>query len=356
MIYSARANLMSAPVVVPADYVGMTSEVSAVVAAGAEFQTIATLGYNRYTAGGSQTSAELLVKYVNPSAPTFDANGDPTAGFNWTIFDQFLTLNPGKTLQMLLGFPADYLVSSAATGGASFGGKSNMAPTDLVTYGKVVTAIVRRAKNRYGITGARWTVWGEWDTTGDYTGTVSDMVQVAKVTYQAVKAADSTAVVIAPSISSAVAANTLLKTYLTTTDGAGGTGATWCDGTAMHFYQPYLPDSPAQYEKSIRLLREAMSAAGINKPVWMEECGILASDPNAAVNHARRLFVFAALGVKGYVGFSFDDPVEGYQIGPYVAAWNYAANALKGGPTMTACYVNADSTISAVLNGTSYSI
>lgn len=342
-VYSANANLMSAPVVVPADFVGLTSMLSSVVGAGFTSATVASLGYNRYVnSSGALTLNELLVKYINPSAGVF----------NWTIFDRLLASNPGKQLQFLLGFPADYLVSTAAVGGASFGGKSNMAPTDLVTYANVVTAIVSRAKAQ-GITGARWTIWGEWDTTGDYAGTTAAMVGVAKTTYQAIKAVDPTAIVIAPSISSALAAMGLMTTYLATSDGAGGTGATWCDGVAMHFYRPYLTDSPAQYEFTIRRLREA---TGYSKPIWFEECGVLANDSNAGVNHARRLFIFAALGVRGYVGFSTDDPVEGYQMSGYPAQWNYAANALIGAPTMTGCWINPDGTVSANVNGIVYTI
>lgn len=344
MIYSPNVNLMAAPLVVPASYVGLTSMIAPVVGVGFSFSTVASLGYNRYVnAGGSLTLNELLVKYINPSAGVY----------NWTIFDRLMSNNPGKQLQFLLGFPADYLVSTATVGGASFGGKSNMAPTDLVTYAAVITAIVGRAKNTWGITGARWTIWGEWDTTGDYAGTIPQLVGVAKATYQAIKAIDSTAIVISPSLDSALSGNALLTTYLATSDGSGGTGLTWCDAVAMHFYQPYLPDTPAQYEFTIRRLREAN---GYAKPVFLEECGILASDPNAGINHARRLFIFAALGVQGYVGFSVDDPVEGYQISGYQTQWNYAANALIGSPTMSGCWINPNGTVTAVLNGTQYTI
>ena len=356
MIYSKRANMLTVPQTIPLDFVGLTSEVSAVIGTGFSFSSIASLGYNRYTSGGALTNQELIVKYINPSSPTFDGNGDPTSGFAWGVFDAFITNNPGKNIQFLLGFPADYLVSTAMAGGSQFFGKSNMPPTDLVNYEKVIKAIVRRAKYTHGLSGCKWTIWGEWDTTGDYVGTVAQMVEIAKLTYQAVKAVDSTAIVLAPSISGAVAANALMTTYLTTTDGAGGNGASWCDGVAMHFYQPYLADTPAQYEITVRKLREAVAAAGTEKPVYLEECGILDSDPNAGVNHARRLFIFAALGVKSYVGFSVDDPIEGYQMSSYSAQWNYAANALSGGKTMTACYINTDGTIGVKIDGITYTI
>ena len=342
MIYQNFAHLITAPVNVPANFLGLrsTKRSNGNVSAGQPFKysAISNLGYNRYTDANVWDFGELLVKTINPSSGVF----------YWDVFDRLLGQNPGKDLFFLLGFPADYLVAgNTPAGSCPFGGLANYCPTgaSLTTYASVCAAIAARAKNNFGITGAKWCLWGEVDTAADYyeqnPAGWDKLATSAKAVNQAIKAVDPTAVIVAPSTSTG--APYIMNDFLTASDGAGGTGRDWVSAIAFDPYQDGLTTS---YVDGISRgnfrdgLKEAKSKVdrvlgfvptAVGMPIYIPETGIKSHSPNGSRDWTRRIIGFAALGVKQLHGFATDETNEGYDMRPFIDGWNKAYDILQGG-------------------------
>jgi hypothetical protein len=96
---------------------------------------------------------------------------------------------------------------------------------------------------------------------------VEDYVRLLQVAYQAVKAADPTALVIG-GIAGGPA------TYTREFIAAGG--LRWVDALNLHIY-PGLT-APEEYAEPLRQLREQMQAAGLERPIWFTEGAYYADD------------------------------------------------------------------------------
>lgn len=285
----------------------------------------------------------IQTRTVNPSSGTF----------YWTQFDAFFTnLADVPQLWVTIGTPADWMIARAALGGALFGTKGNMCPTGATeltaNYIPAVQAMVNRAKNTFGRTGLIWEMWNEFDLTGELA--ISErpaLAAMAKAVYQAIKAIDPTAIVIAPCIAYSGGIGTLI-TYLQSSDGATGKGGDWCDGVSFHFYNQHEYDNGFAYAAAMNLMTQGMKSSGYaSLPMYLGESGFYDASEEA-VALPRRILAFAAFGVKCVMLYArdFQNPMD-----PFVTQFNDIAGKLHEGAVVSNLRAWPDGTVSAVVDG-----
>ena len=340
-------NLIETPVTVPENFIGMQTALLDNVPS--NVTTTLTRSWDFYGSGGTAGTTNCVVKFINPSA----------GNYNWTVFDKLFSNNASKQIMFTLGQPADYLVTRAATGSAYLGSKANMVPDDLVGWSQAVTAIVSRAKNTFGRTGLIWELWNEIDQVASFNDTVSLLGPYTKATVAAIKAVDPTAIILAPSLASgSTTASTVLVNYLVASDGASGKASSYVDGVAIHEYvftlaQANTDDNPLEWAILFKNFKSILKNAGYDLPVFVGESGVIAADTNGGLKHKRRLFTYAALGAKCFIGYRYDD--ASYPISGYVTQWNEAAAILKPGSVITS-FIPGVAGLKITVDGTGYVI
>lgn len=336
--------MITTPVVVPAGYVGVSTKIL-----GTPPVTCGLVRAWDFLGARNSTSAKAMMCHINPSAGVYD----------WVTFDELFTSNPTKQIMLVLGCPADYLVSTAAVGGAYNGGKSNMCPTDLTAWATAVTAVVNRAKVTHGRTGLLWELWNEIDQTAAYAGSISDLGPYTRVTAQAIRAVDPSAVILSPSIASNDAPKVATAvSYMTASDGAGGTSSQWLNGASTHLYNQ-LSSQWSQNENAIVYIQQyanfqgALANAGIRLPIYITETGCVVSDAQAWRATQRRLLTFAALGAKCCLCYRYDD-TSTYAMSSYASQFNEVANLLTPGAVITS-FIPGMAEMRITINGVEYS-
>jgi hypothetical protein len=334
-------NLLLAPVVVPAGFVGVSAN-NVLAPSGVIYATTRNWDY----AGGGGASA--VCSGINTASGTF----------NWTNFDDLFSNSVGKDFIFTLGQPADWMISRAALGGSTYGVKGNMCPTaadtatgfanGLAAYVNFVTQAATRAKNTWSVTGIKWELWNEIDQPGFYSDAIASLGPYAKACYQAIKAVDSTAIVIAPSVGRV--SLSVLGSFLSASDGAAGSAKLWIDGMAYHSYKSN-GYSPTVLVDDVATCKMLQAVAGISVPLWMTEGGYNISDPTQAVDWQRQLVTLAALGVQCCLAYSYDNVT--LAISGISAKWNTVANLLTGSPTISELYPGPYA-VQARINGTLY--
>lgn len=339
-------NMITAPIVVPANYVGVSC--GGVNSANSSFIHGTVRSWDFFGSGGTHMTTDLVVKNINPSSGVY----------NWTVFDKLFTANTDKQVIMVLGQPADYLVSRAATGSAYMGSKANMVPDDLAAWATAVTAIVSRAKNTYGRTGLIWELWNEIDQAASFNDTLSLLGPYTKATVQAIKAVDPTAIILSPSIAGGyTSAATVLANYLNTSDGGTLKCLDYIDGITCHQYvqtasQISAFDNPLQWVLNHKnLLSIVKNATGKSFAVYMGESGVLSADTDGGRKYKLRLLTYAALGCKVFLGYQYDS--SNYPISAYEAQWNTAATLLRSGSVISS-FTPGVAGIKITINGTEY--
>jgi len=291
-----------------------------------------------------------VVKYINTSAGVFD----------WTIFDLFFTNNAGKKIIFTLGQPADWMITRSANGGANLGGKANMCPTgatELTTnYIPAITAMVDRAKNTHGVTGIYWELWNEIEGRGNYNDTQSSLGPYAKAVNQAIKAVDSTAIVLTPSARDADTAS-YVNAFLAFSDGAGGFGGDWVDGIATHCYMaqdPTTGNTAWNFKIIVDTYRLGAIAAGYGSlPLYITESGSLVPLDDLGTYLQRRMLVYAGLGCQCFIGYASD--FTDVPLADYASQWNETLAAIAG-KAITRLTKNADGSVTAIVDGASYTV
>lgn len=283
---------------------------------------------------------------------------NPSAGtYMWTPLDDLFSNAGTKKVVMCLGQPADYLVTRAAIGSAYTGGKANMCPDNLTAWATAVTAVVSRIKNTWGRTGLFWELWNEIDSPpGSYGDSITLLGPYTRVTAQAIKAVDPTAIIMAPSIGGGT--STFIS-WANASDGAGGTSKQWVQAGNYHSYENYaLGTSDGQYDPRSLVThwnqyQAAMATVGVNWPVYITEAGYTIQEPQQVIDHQRGLVTLAALGAQAYIGYSFDDTVN-FGIQGIASQWNTVANLLANGAVISSLVLGT-SKVTVVINGVTYS-
>lgn len=191
--------------------------------------------------------------------------------YNWATLDAIVNqvFAEGKKIVYTFIATPDWAVTGAAVGNAAYGGKSNMNPG-----AGFLTAFASALAARYAGKITHYECWNEFQDTRYWAGTAAQLAANTRQIYQAVKAADPSAKVISPSCTgwnTGGAAAAAMTSFLAASDGAAGTGATWCgDGVAMHSYNAYPQNGDiAQVHMRHANCRTVMTAAGLATSVPM---------------------------------------------------------------------------------------
>lgn len=337
---SPTVNLISAPVLVPPKYVGMSSA-NALVPTGVVCETVRSWDYY----GSMGWPNRCTMNILNPSASVY----------MWKPLDDLLGNAPTKQIVMVLGQPADYLVTRAAVGGAYLLGKANMCPDNLSAWATAVTAVVTRTKNTWNRTGLIWELWNEIDGVEQYGDDIALLGAYTRVTAQAIKAVDPTAIISAPSIYGIV---DKFVSWANASDGVGGHAKDWVTVGNYHSYENYaLGITGGQYSPSALVThwneyQSGMKKVGVNWPVYITEAGYTFNEPQQAIDHTRAMITLAALGAQTYIGYDFDD-TQYFGIQGMATQWNNAANLLRQNAVITSLVVGTHS-VTVVINGISY--
>ena len=338
------ADLVSVPVAVPPDFIGVSSLISPGTYGVTNY---ITRSWDYSPTGGS---GSCTARIINPSA----------GAFSWASFDLLFSSNQSRKIVFCLGAPADYLVSRAAIGGSYWSGsKGNMCPDDLATWGTVVTSMVQRAKNTHGRAGSNglvWQLWNEIDQTPSYGDAIQLLGPYTKITCQAITAVDPDAVILTPSIG--VSLNHKYWTqWANSLDGGIKRAVEYCNAMSFHAYQNYnviIPELDGQYVtgdtvSNFKLMKEAMHASGVsNLPIYITEAGFTIQDPKQVSDHARNMVVLAALGARHYIVYDFDDPVYFGIVGKS-AEFSAIADLICGATITSLTYT--PSVVTAVIDG-----
>lgn len=336
-------SIISTPVIVPHDFVGVCVGNSLAAPGGIKHNVVRNWDYK----GTNGANSEAIMTLINPSAGTY----------NWSTFDQLFTNNADKEIIFCLGTPPDYLVSRAAVGGSYRGAKGNMCPDDLSAWAAAVQAVVSRAKNTFGRTGVKWELWNEIDQTSCYNDTASLLGPYTKTTAQAIRAIDPTAVILGPSIAGSDSPKlTVSSNYIKASDGSGGTSATWLDGVSLHYYNQLITqrsafENPVNYVNAYKNFQGAMAEAGCRLPVWVTESGVIAADTDGWRAYQRRLLTWAALGARCVLLYQYDS--SNYPMSGYVGQLNTVYDLLAEGSVISSCEIGM-AKMAITINGQQY--
>jgi hypothetical protein len=185
-------------------------------------------------------------------------------------------LNLGGKVDVLLPFPSARWSSTAppdamkATGYLGLRSVVSYPPKDLADFGRYAAAVTKHYRQR-GVTHFQVlneAVYTSYALPRSHGFGMNDYLKLLGVAHDAIKSADSKAVVVG-----GLSAN--LESNFTT-DFVKQGGLRWCDVFDLHMYDP--PRSAESYEESFVALEELMRANGGPKPVWITEWGCYADD------------------------------------------------------------------------------
>lgn len=271
---------------------------------------------------------------------------------NWTALDNWVNthFNAGRKIILDLSGSPNWAVSAAATGESPYPNtKGNMPPDNWADYTDFVTAAVTRYAGKV----FAYDGWNEPNLTKYYAGPLATAAYLARgqrLFHQAVKAADPSALVLAPPFTSVFsgvdgsgAGAVGLKQFLAASDGASGTGAQWFDHIAYHCYCNDTALRPTGLERMYRGVRQQLDLAGrSDAEIWAGETGIITPGFLTLTLQQRqdlmRTFVLTlfALGCKRVLWFSVDDGSIGWGAGSdrdaIAATWNSLNAQLVGVP------------------------
>lgn len=160
-------------------------------------------------------------------------------------------------------------------------------PRDLATWENYVTTVVSRYKGRI----AAYEIWNEpafsevdpiYRKDGTpiqyFSGSAREMARLAESAFRTVKAVDSSALVVSPSVTAEGNGLRRLEAFLR----AGG--GRWCDVVGFHFY---ATPPEATYQLAVDL-RNLLIKYGVgDKPIWNTEMGFAYERPDLGVAASR---------------------------------------------------------------------
>jgi hypothetical protein len=223
-------------------------------------------------------------------------------------------------------------------------------PRDFADWDNYVRTVVSRYKGRIQF----YEIWNEPNTAGFFTGSVPQMVELARRAYQIVKTIDPAATVVSPSSS-----HTAGLPWFTQYAAAGG--LTYADVVGYHFYvDSKVPEDIVPLVRSVRGVINGQ-AQGNAKPLWNTESGVSNDGtPNTglqvgpAAQLSRQLVLGACLGLQRFEYYAWDngdlglfDPVtlrlrQQASTFAQVEKWLVGASveSCEIGPTLSRCVIN----------------
>lgn len=301
-------------------------------------------------------------------------NIDKTTGYAWSNLDAIVdSLSAaGKDLLYMAICTPDRYASATPGNGKYDGGSggfagSNQVPTagGKTAWANFATALAQRynggAHGRIGT----YEIWNEVNYSSYWAGTHAQYAELLRLFRNAVRAVDPTLKVGAPTIQEPEGTgNAWLTTFLAASDGAAGVGADHMDYCFVHLYPPFYNFAIAGQPQGVKsaqvpLVRTALDNAGkTTTEIWNTETGVL-FDTQRTISEdwksrmvKRSLALCAAMGVKRYFWYTYDNP-DMSMSSQMKDAWAYIRGVLLSGP-ITNCNVMPDETVCITVNGVNY--
>lgn len=240
------------------------------------------------------------------------------AGVEWSLiqpkknewqFDRLdfaLKVAQSKRYELLLTFGRTPAWASAQPATPSLYGLGEAAPPrDMADFANFVRELASRYKGKIRL----YEVWNEPASSGMFSGTVAQMVEMTKIVRKEVASVDPDARIVCPSPAKHESLD-WFKRFVT----AGG--ANYCDIIGYHFYtDSQLP------EDKLKLIQEVFSVLKQHnlsmKPLWDTESGCCigseVSAANAPGHIARWLILEWISGVGRFYWYSWDHDMLGFQ-------------------------------------------
>jgi hypothetical protein len=172
-------------------------------------------------------------------------------------------------------------------------------PANIEDWKDYVRTVATRYKGRIHY----YEIWNEPNLPGYYSGTVDQMVTLAREAYAILKEVDPTVKVVSPSVPGAAGIPWLEQYFIKG-------GATYADIIGYHFY--VVPNPPEAILPVINNVKQTMTKYGIsNKPLWNTEAGWasptdFSSDSKASAYVARSYILAWAAGIDRFYWYAWD--------------------------------------------------
>jgi len=279
---------------------GLTSSAPANLSAGADAKVTQRFGMHMHDGIHNWPSVTFGYWRLWDAGVSWPQVETARGSYDFTLLDQYIALAQQHNVKVIyvLGNTPQWTSTDpnhVATQGLP---GATAPPSNMQDWQDYVTTVVTRYKGKIDA----YEIWNEVDLDGYWTGTVSQMVQIAQTAYQTIKRIDPNAVVLSPSL---VAGNG--KDYMKKFFDAGGTSV--YDAVAFHLYdtQVHPEDSVVDLDAPVLAI-----AHQYGKDVWDTEVGwgpfgTFASQQEEAAFTARTMILQAAQGINVIVWFAWDD-------------------------------------------------
>lgn len=286
--------------------------------------------------------------------------------YNWQSTDDYILYHYGKGREILytLYQTPTWAAPNTVLDGYGYAGGGGV-PTDLTYASTFITALLSRynAVSPVNPNGNKMIkiveLWNEPSFSpvgtvgGSWCGTHSELATQSRNVYNAVKAVDSSCLVISPGFTSGaastVAPTSAIYKYLVASAGVG-VGKDYVDGVAYHGYG--LGSSRhnlANLFEVIRNLSSILSLAGApSLPLYQSERGIDFADE--AIMAIRSAVIEAALGVKLSCHYTYHGFAVPMKSSGTLLYWYNKLNVELAGATITHCAINTDFSVTVVAN------
>lgn len=221
--------------------------------------------------------------------------------WNFKLLDKYVELAEQHHTEILLtlGYTPQWAASRPEE--VSSSGMHGVAshPADVSTWREYVRNVATRYKGRIHI----YEIWNEANLSGYYSGTVEQMVTLAKEAYTVLKEVDKSNTVISPS-------GMGLGSNIVWLDDFLKGGGKYCDVIAYHFY--VTPAQPERMLNVIQEVKEVLRRHGINKPLWNTESGWsmdkkFVGDDERMGYLARAYILNWAAGIERFYWYAYDN-------------------------------------------------
>lgn len=273
---------------------------------------------------------------------------------SWTALDAWVDTNfaAGRKIILDMSGTPNWAVTAAAVGESPYPAtKGNMVPDNDSDYTDFLTAVATRYAGKI----YAYDTWNEPNLPKYFKGAAATATRLATIqrkAYQALKAADPAALVLAPCFTSVFSGVdgggsgvVGLKQFLAASDGASGTGKDWFDHCPYHFYCNDSALRPTGIERMYRECRAALNAVGrTDAEIWGEETGVLVPDLSTLATADQvalmrcNMLAMIALGCTRAMWFSFEFFGTAATRQALTDAWNQL-HADLAGATLQSAYV-----------------
>jgi Glycosyl hydrolases family 39 len=247
------------------------------------------------------------------------ANLEPQKGkWDFRTLDKYVSLAEREHVQILmpLGMPPPW-ASERPKESPTFRPGSAAPPKNMADWDNYVRTLATRYKGQI----QSWELWNEPNSEAFYTGSIPQLVALAKAAYTILKQVDPSNELVSPSATYGYKGTSWLDDYLK----AGG--GNYADIIGYHFY--VMSEGPEAMVPLIERVKQVMAQddAG-NKPLWNTETGWYIQSgkaganpsgarqagllPNPAQGYVARAYILSwAAGVSRLYWYDWDSPTMG---------------------------------------------